>query len=290
MIHLAKLADFKADGDWSGAENDANLLRYLARASADAERLAGVPAGGLRRVVGRVEFPGVKPTPSAVLTLNARAIESVSEVVQLYAPGTDAQFDAAVSGGDALVEITDFTIESAQLATLRRIYASWYRQHPRCIRVTYTAGLADPARIPVALAAAAWTEATKTLTQVGAFAGYAFTPGDKLSVESGTGAIPGVYLIASRTGDDAIVLSESLSTAGVDLATGDITSAYDNMTDPPEDLQEGVIRQAMLLHNTSDTAGLKKIDFGDAGGSFTTRGMKTHTALVDAVRRYGRFI
>jgi hypothetical protein len=291
MIHLAKLADFKADGEWSGTETDTRLLRYLADASSIAERLVGVPDGGLRRVVGRVEFPGLSHDRSRMLRLSARAIESVSEVVQLYATGTDADFDAAVANGDVLALNADYAIGSSQLASLVRINADWYRRQPRCIRVTTTAGLADPARIKVALATATWTEATKTLTQVGAFANYAFTPGDKSSIESGTGAAVGVYLVASRTSDDAIVLGESLSAAGVDLATGDIASlAASGATDPPDDLQSGVIRQAMLLRNTADTAGLEKVDFGDAGGSFTTRGMKTHPALVDAVRRYRRFL
>ncbi len=296
QVLLAKLADFKADGKWSGTDIDADLLRCLARASSLAEQLAGLPDGGLRRVVGRVEYPTASRQRSELLRLNARALESVAEIVQLYSPGTDADFDAAVAAGNALAPITQYAIESAELATLRRIYNNWYRAWPNCIRVTYTAGLADPARIKVALATATWTQATKTLTQVGAFANYAHTPGDKIAIESGTGVTAGTYPIASRTGDDAVVLGESLSTAGVDLVTGDITSlsagasGNSGVIDPSEDLQEGVIRQAMTLYNTSDTSGLEKIDLGDAGGSYTTRGTRTHPALTAAVQRYERVI
>lgn len=284
---LAKLADIKADGKWSGTDLDADLRRRLADASALAEQLAGVPHGGLRRAPARVEYPASRPIQSRYLRLNARAIESVTEVVQLYATASGgAAFDAATP----LVENTDFAIDSAQLATLERINSVWYQAVPRCLRVTYTAGYADPSRIRVALATATWTEATKTLTQAGAFADYSYTAGDVIVIESGTGAAPGVYPIASRTSDDAIVLTESLSSAGADLATGDIVSAWAGMTDVPADLQAGVRAQAMLMHNTADTAGLEKIDLGDAGGSYTTRASKVHPALEAAAGRYRRHL
>jgi hypothetical protein len=286
---LAKLADLKADGKWSGTELDADLRRYLARASSIAERLAGVEEGGLRRIKGRVEYPGRTDRASALLHLNARAIElsgGVSEVVQLYSTGSTADFDAATP----LVEDTDFVVRSHELAVLESIYQHWHRAYPRCIRVTYTAGLADPSRIRVALATATWTEATKTLTQAGAFASYTYAAGDMIVIESGTGATPGVYPIASRVSDDAVTLTASLSSAGADLATGDIVSAYAGMTDPPEELQQAVIAQAVLLRNTADTAGLEKIDLGDAGGSYTTRAAKVHPALEAAVARYRRYL
>lgn len=296
LIHLAKLADLKADGGWSGNQTDTQLLRYLAAASSIAERAAGLNDSGLRRAIDRIEFPVTDRVLSPYLRLNARVLESVSEVIQLHSTGTDADFttaSAAGASGGVLTQNVDYTIASAFLATLQRVYGTWYRQAPRSLRVTYTAGLADPARINVTLATATWTEATKTLTQVGAFANYAFAAGDKIAIESGTGVTKGTYLIASRTDDDAVVLDESLSTSGVDLATGDITSLAPGaagVTDPPDELQAAVIQQAMLLHNTADTAGLEKIDFGDAGGSVSMRGMKTHPALTAAVQRYRRLL
>lgn len=285
---LAKLSDLKADGKWSGTDLDADLRRRLLDASALAEQLAGLPHGGLRRVVGRVEYPRLKLAQSRYLRLDARAIESITEVVQLYSSGTMADFDAATP----LVEDTDFVVDSAQLATLERINNVWFHSYGKTIRVTYTAGYADPSRIRVALATATWTEATKTLTEAGAFADYVYAAGDTLVIESGTGATPGVYAIASRTDDDSIVLTESLSITGADLATGDIVSVYatDGMTEVPADLQAGVIAQAMLKHNTADTAGLEKIDLGDAGGSYTTRASKVHPALEAAVQRYRRLL
>ena len=75
---------------------------------------------------------------------------------------------------------------------------------------------------------ATWTEATLTLTQVGAFANYDFVDGDLYETTSGTNVIVSsttkgkTVEVTSRTSDDAIVLAESISSTGGDLATGDI--------------------------------------------------------------------
>jgi hypothetical protein len=88
--------------------------------------------------------------------------------------------------------------------------------------------------VGLALATATWTEATFTLTQVGAFAAYTFTQGDLLYVSAGTGATVGLYEIASRVDNDSITLAETAQYPGVtngsafaagDLATGDIVSS-----------------------------------------------------------------
>lgn len=284
LIHLAKLADLKNAGDWTGTELDTRLLRYLARASSKAEHLAGLADGALRREADRVEYPDTPSYGRSVsLRLNARPIESISEILERFSP------DTAWDDADTIAA-TDYQVRSAELAEVRRVRGYLWHTYDQGVRVTYTAGLADPARVSIALATATWTEATRTLTQVGAFASYSFTAGDKIAITGGTGVTPGCYLITARTDDDAIVLGESISTAGIDLATGDITSAYAGMIDVPDDLQEGVIQQAMQLHNTADTAGLEKIDMGEAGGSFTTRVAKAHPALVEAVARYRRLM
>lgn len=69
-----------------------------------------------------------------------------------------------------------------------------------------------------------WTEATKTLTSTGAFTSYSFLAGDQIRITGGTGVTTGVYTVSSRTSNDAIVLTTSLSTASVNLATGDIAA------------------------------------------------------------------
>lgn len=68
-----------------------------------------------------------------------------------------------------------------------------------------------------------WTEATRTLTQnnaaqPGDFASYTWAAGDKMFISGGTGAIPGWYVIDSRTDDDSIVLQTSIG-SGADGQT-----------------------------------------------------------------------
>lgn len=78
----------------------------------------------------------------------------------------------------------------------------------------------------IALTGATWTNGTLTLTKVGAFATYVFYaasattgyPGDKVLITSGTGATVGLYTVASRTSDDAIVLTATIG-AGADGQT-----------------------------------------------------------------------
>lgn len=67
-----------------------------------------------------------------------------------------------------------------------------------------------------------WTESTLSLTSTGAFADYTWVQGDEINVISGTGAIVGRVRVRSRTDDNTIVLAASISSAGTDLATGDI--------------------------------------------------------------------
>lgn len=57
-----------------------------------------------------------------------------------------------------------------------------------------------------ALTAATFTNATKTLSQTGAFTSYTFTAGDQIYISGGTGVTAGLYEIASKTSNDAIVL------------------------------------------------------------------------------------
>lgn len=67
--------------------------------------------------------------------------------------------------------------------------------------------------VPLAIASATWTEATRTLTKTGLFAEYVFAAGDKVWISAGTGATVGGYLVASRTSANAIVLQQSIGAA-----------------------------------------------------------------------------
>jgi len=69
-----------------------------------------------------------------------------------------------------------------------------------------------------------WTESTKTFTSAAGtpFADYAFVGGDTLLFSGGAGVILKQIEVASKTSSSAIVLAESLSTSGGDLAGADI--------------------------------------------------------------------
>lgn len=75
-----------------------------------------------------------------------------------------------------------------------------------------------------------WTETSKTLNSTGAFTNYTFVDEDELQVTAGTGVTTGYYEVASRTDDDNIVLTTSLSTAGTDLSNTDITVEFNTNT------------------------------------------------------------
>ena len=73
-----------------------------------------------------------------------------------------------------------------------------------------------------------WVEATRVLTQAGAFA--KMTPISATNehffvATGGTGVTPGIYSVTANTAD-SLTLSKSLSSAGVDLAAGDIAGYF----------------------------------------------------------------
>lgn len=74
----------------------------------------------------------------------------------------------------------------------------------------------------ISLSTATWTESSLTLTATGAFADYTFIDEDLVKITGGTSTTAKYYEIASRTDDDNIVLAETLSTTGGNLAAGDI--------------------------------------------------------------------
>lgn len=57
---------------------------------------------------------------------------------------------------------------------------------------------------------ATFTHSTKTLTKTSGFSTYTFRSGDYVEVSAGTGATLGRYYIASKTSNDAIVLTTSI--------------------------------------------------------------------------------
>ena len=81
-------------------------------------------------------------------------------------------------------------------------------------------GFSDSITTPTFVYNASWTDASKTLTATGAFTNYTFVTGDHIRITGGTSTVvQGLYTIASRTSNDAIVLADDINGA-----TGNDTS------------------------------------------------------------------
>lgn len=288
--HLAKLADLKSRLGFGDTTYDDDLSRLLKAAASAAERLAGLGDGCLRRPASAVtEYPrGPGDTrQSAVVHLSRKPIESVTSVKQLFSAGSDADFTAA----DALTENDDFYVD-AERGKLERVNSVWYFG-PRYLQVVYIGGYADPSLIAVALSAGTWTEATKTLTEAGAFTDYTFTAGDRILITGGTGVTVGEYEVSSRTDANNIVLATSCSTAGADLGTGDITSMGPNTSGstlilPPAELQEAILDQAVRWWQQKNVTGVDRVSSGQFGGGADVYGQGLHERLVAAAGRERR--
>ncbi len=103
----------------------------------------------------------------------------------------------------------------------------WLERRPSLISIRQNVGLTS----------ATWTEATKTLTLVGAFANYSHLVGDRLVITSGTGADQGEYIVASKTDSDAIVLETSIG-AAADGSTDIAGRIEADTAELPSDFQE----------------------------------------------------
>lgn len=112
----------------------------------------------------------------------------------------------------------DFSIELDTTGILNQAGHHLYSMHPW--RWSHGRAALLDFRGVVSGATATWTAATKTLTQTGAFTNYSFLSGDESTINSGTGATPGVYKVASRVSANAVTLVGSIS--AVDLSTGNI--------------------------------------------------------------------
>lgn len=64
---------------------------------------------------------------------------------------------------------------------------------------------------PADITGATWTESSKTLTKTSAFTNA--LPGDPVQITDGTGATTGMYVVASRTSANAVVLTTSIGSA-----------------------------------------------------------------------------
>ncbi len=121
----------------------------------------------------------------------------------------DTKYYLYIDGFEAALHTTSASVVAGLQTTA--IAAELYRQLGIALGFVFTT--------------ATWVESTKTLTKTGAFTNYTWTAGDRIYITGGTGVTVGFYEIASKTSNNAIVLSTSLSTANIDLATGNIAAS-----------------------------------------------------------------
>lgn len=86
------------------------------------------------------------------------------------------------------------------------------------------------ARGNVSTTTGTWTESSATLNASNAWRFYTWLPGDLIEITGGTGTIQKYIEVTSRVDNSNIVLAESLSTAGADLAVGDIAGTIHTPT------------------------------------------------------------
>lgn len=137
MTNLATLQRVKDQLGWSHSGEDALMSTLLEAASAQAEELAKVK---LRRATDIVDYPKDARQRVHRIHLSTVPIESISEVAQLYWPGTDSDFD---NNAEVLTEPEDYVIASDELGVLESV-GRWFHAQTRTLRVTYTAGFYDP--------------------------------------------------------------------------------------------------------------------------------------------------
>lgn len=98
-------------------------------------------------------------------------------------------------------------------------YAKWrFRKRQISIRI-----------VPITFSAGTWTESTKTLASIDTST-YTLAAGSPIYITGGTGVVTGEYRIASKPGDTSLTLDSSLSSAGTNLSTGDISGVFYQVT------------------------------------------------------------
>ena len=129
--------------------------------------------------------------------------------------------------------------------------------------------------ITATVTAADWTDVGNILTETGAFAEYSFSAGDEIFIDGGTGVLlTGLYVIASRTDDDNIVLVENLLLG--DVTDNSVTSgavnthvAQNNLgfgtgidlaQRQGDDLHDSWQCQSLILHNINSNANTQAAD------------------------------
>lgn len=313
ITRLAKLADLKTlIGDSEGAM-DALLTQLLEQSSRRCEgvELAGRPLMRQASIVEYPWYPDAHRMFNQTFRVDRFPIESITSIKQRYGTSTDAQFTAET----ALVEFTDWTItgrpagDPKNRGLIERVNGSWTLR-PRYLQVIYTGGFMDPANLEV-IAVAANADAIEVRAGEAAPGGVtlhyagespavdALTDDDTTYIwieDNGTGqAQIGSAVDATgwpAPGTDHVRLAEVTMAGGVIVAINDVRGkTSDSSTGwvfPPEDLQQGILNDALANFNTRGTAGIEDIALA-GGGGFRTSGNKPHRQLMDACQRLRTF-
>lgn len=278
---LASLATLKLRLNFSQTTHDAKLLEMLDQATATAERLVGRP---LCYQAAITETPQVRTAyGSRFLELSRGPIRSITSVHVRHS------LDTTWANATELTEDDDFRIDSTDMARLERINGYWPGLHGGLVRVIYDGGYIPAQTVALsAVTEATWDESQMWLQEVGAFEAYVFTPGDHVVITSGTTVTPGAYRIASREGDNAIVLASSPAPGNDDAAAVTVVTGLPGTYKyAPKDLQLGLLAEATRLWQTRDNAALERASLG-GGGSIDFNGEPVAVELQRACQALKR--
>ena len=85
-------------------------------------------------------------------------------------------------------------------------------------------------RTSVTVTGANWTNATKRLTETGAFARYVHRTGDTIELTAGTGVTTGEYTISAKIDDDTIELATDINGDNGDITDDSVEGVVENDT------------------------------------------------------------
>lgn len=136
-----------------------------------------------------------------------------------------------------------------------------------------------------------WTQSTLTLTKTAAFTNYTFVAGDTIAISAGTGATIGTYTIASRTSNDAIVLTTSIG-AGADgqsdiagnmsVATQVNNRGEMNLTNSPKGIIiYSITANSVAAANTDSIAIATQAGTTISGAIFLARSVTPYAPVAD---------
>lgn len=288
---LAKLADLKklvSPGGTTETTHDELLTALLERASERAEDLVG--HGLLRREV--TEYPFDPIGQSRFLRLERWPIESITSIKQAMEAMTAAEF----SSETALVENGDFVVDGER-GKIERLNSAWYL-HRNWLQVIYIGGFGDPANLEV------YATGSSNADAVGVRAGEITISSVELVYAGATAAVDGLtnnattYVWVANDGTGLPTIASAVAATGwpgtaheklaeVTMRAGAIARILDRRSQlqPPRDLQQGVLYEALQNWNFRTTGGVADIDLA-GGGGYRARGLKAHDVLVAAVNRY----